>query len=379
MKNLKQNQYPIEIENDSKTIKDIKLIIAKTYGFDSDTLKLLFNGAVLNDSKLISEYHIQEGNVLIMMMTKIKPVNQPPQQTQPQTDPQSNKDNTKKEPEQKKTKTEKKPKIEKKKEPEKDYSNSSELKSLMEMGFEKEQSILALKAAEGSVQIAIEYLYNGIPERFLNIEPELEQPEEIEEDQEEPDDKQELRAAASVVKILYSQDPSSLEDLLRNIQQYDPRIMELITQNEEEFQNLLKEPVNEEDLQNFEDFQRQLGISSQQGSPSYGDEYSTIQLTPEEAEAIQRLKSLCGLSDAEVTQAYLACDKNEELTANFLLESLYGNLHNLSSNNGNNNNNNNTTSNNNNTSNNNTNNNNTSNNNNTNNNSNNNNNSQGNN
>ena len=123
--------------------------------------------------------------------------------------------------------------------------------------------------------------------------------------------------------------------------------MELITQNEEEFKNLLKEPVNEEDLQNFEEFQRQLGISSQQGSPSYGgDEYSTIQLTTEEAEAIQRLKNLCGLSDAEVTQAYLACDKNEELTANLLLESLYGNQQNSNSNNGTNNNNNNHTNNN---------------------------------
>lgn len=347
VKNLKQSQYPIEIENDSKTIKEIKQIIAKTYGFDSDTLKLLFNGAVLDDSKVISDYHVQEGNVLIMMMTKIKPVNQPPQQTQPQAEPQPNKDNTRKEPEQKKTKTEKKPKVEKKKEPEKDYSNSSELQCLIEMGFEKEQSLLALKAAEGSVQIAIEYLYNGIPERFLHPEQELEQPEEDEEEQEEPDDKHELRAAASVVKILYSQDPSSLEDLLRNIQQSDPRIMELITQNEEEFKNLLKEPVNEEDLQNFEEFQRQLGISSQQGSPSYGgDEYSTIQLTTEEAEAIQRLKNLCGLSDAEVTQAYLACDKNEELTANFLLESLYGNQQNSNSNNGTNNNNNNHTNNN---------------------------------
>ena len=197
------------------------------------------------------------------------------------------------------------------------------------MGFEKEQALLALKAAKGNIQLAVEYLYNGLPIEATQEE------EEMEEEEEEPQitEKDELKAAASVVKILYAQDPTSLEDLIMNLEESDPSLMKLIKDHEEEFQNLINEPINDEDLRNFDEFQKQLGGESQMGTPSHSEEYSTIQITPEEAAAIQRLINLCGLSEAEVTQAYFACDKNEELAANFLLESKFNNQNNNGNNN----------------------------------------------
>lgn len=46
----------------------------------------------------------------------------------------------------------------------------------------------------------------------------------------------------------------------------------------------------------------------------------SIQVKPEEMEAIDRLASL-GFAKARAAEAYFACDKNEEMAANFLFES----------------------------------------------------------
>ena len=52
----------------------------------------------------------------------------------------------------------------------------------------------------------------------------------------------------------------------------------------------------------------------------HGQGQINLNLTPEDQEAIKRLKDLGNFSDADVVQAYIACEKNEELTANYLFE-----------------------------------------------------------
>jgi len=47
-----------------------------------------------------------------------------------------------------------------------------------------------------------------------------------------------------------------------------------------------------------------------------------VHLTEEEAAAVQRLQDMLGVSRQQAAEAYLACDKNEQLAANFLLNSM---------------------------------------------------------
>lgn len=67
------------------------------------------------------------------------------------------------------------------------------------------------------------------------------------------------------------------------------------------------------------------GVAAPQGGQPHGhggqrQQPGGIQVTQEEMDAINRLVSF-GFSKHKAAEAYFACDKNEELAANFLLES----------------------------------------------------------
>ena len=323
IKTLKQVTYNVEISSEKSTILDLKKEIEKFHGFDSSTLKLLFNGVVLDDSKTLEDYKIQEESTVIMMNSKIKPKNM---------NQSSNTTSSQLKTEEKKEKKKEEKKEENKKQTEKIMQKSNEekytqqLNSLVDMGFEKSQAEAAIKAARGQIDLAIEYLYNGIPEKinnnFQQMQEQGQQEGEVGEENNEDDP---LKNVASIAKIIGQRNPSALTQLLQSIQQNDPDLMNLIKEREEEFKTLLEQPITDQDYRAIQRFQQEMGLAGigvrlpGQGSMS-GQRQIRLDLTPQDREAINRLKDLGNFSETEVIQAYIACEKNEELTANYLFE-----------------------------------------------------------
>ena len=177
---------------------------------------------------------------------------------------------------------------ENKPQPEPQYTE--QINSLVDMGYEKEKVEKAIKAANGSIDLAIEYL-NGdeIPNPSQN------QTGSNQGNNNNSNLPEELKKNASIIKCLCANEPEKLPSILNNLKEHSPQLFQLIKQNEEAFKNLLVSPLSEEDIRNYQAIQQELRRPPGQ----------TIRLTKEESDAVQ---------------AYFACDKNEEMAANFLFE-----------------------------------------------------------
>ena len=238
LKNLKQVEYEIQIESNSITVKDLKLEIEKLYSYDSAQIKLLFQGTLLDNSKVLSSYNIKENSVIIMMNTKSKQFENQSQNTNNYLNTNNSNQN--------------KPQINK------EVSNQDitdilkdnlkiQVDSLVDMGFERSQVEIAVKAANGRIDLAIEYLNNGIPDnvnnnrrnnnaRNNNIRNEI---------------MNELKKQASIIKVLCKDDKYMIFSILDNIKRNDPGLLRLITDYRNEFEKLLDTPITEEDENNY--------------------------------------------------------------------------------------------------------------------------------
>lgn len=322
LKSLKQVPYEITLQTGEETVAELKKQAENLHGFDSNTLKLVFNGMVLKDEEKISTYKIVEGCVIIMMSAKAKPVNAQPNQPKEESksqdtvnqqppvnlsQPVPNLQNTQ-------NQAQNQPVQQNKPKQNKDYS--AELKTLEEMGFPKTESEAAIKAARGNVSIAIEFLYNGIPD---NLPPEEEVVEGGSSEQGGTSPSQLVRRIASIIKVMCANDPSQLQNIIMNIQQSQPELIEMIKQHEDEFKAVISQPVSQDDLQAFQQYRSQMNLG-QEGVGGGGQEQrNVIKLSQTEYESIQRLKEF-GFSEMEAAQAFFACDKNEEYALNFLFE-----------------------------------------------------------
>jgi len=100
--------------------------------------------------------------------------------------------------------------------------------------------------------------------------------------------------------------------MLQQIGQSNPQLLQIISQNQEAFIRMINEGEAGEEGEGG------IPVLPGEGTGDVLDQPGVIQVSPQDKEAIERLKAL-GFPEHLVVQAYFACEKNENLAANFLL------------------------------------------------------------
>ncbi|XP_078444844.1 rad23 UV excision repair protein family [Wolffia australiana] len=105
-------------------------------------------------------------------------------------------------------------------------------------------------------------------------------------------------------RAMVQANPQILQPLLQELGRQNPQLVRMIQEHQADFLRLINEPVEGEG-----NVLGQLAAAAQQA----------VSVTPEEREAIERLEAM-GFDRALVLEVFFACNKNEELAANYLLD-----------------------------------------------------------
>ncbi|RYF22678.1 MAG: UV excision repair protein Rad23 [Oxalobacteraceae bacterium] len=373
----KKETFALEDVDPSKTVLEVKDLIKESQGFESSLQKLIYSGKILADDRTIESYAIKEKDFIVCMVSKPKggsksaaaapvpaaeaaPVEAPstpaPAAQIPVT-PAPVPIATPQAPTQQPaaasaatTATE-----ETRSGAFNDAnafaagdSRTSAVNMLMEMGYDRPEVEKAMRAAFNNPDRAVEYLLSGIPEHILREQAQSQQqsqqqqapgtpspaPSQQSQTQTsapptrsgnlfeaaaqqsqggaEPSPGSTATSGAGVtqsldflrndpqfnqLRQLVQTNPQMLEPILQQLAASNPQLATLITSNPEQFLELL--------------------AGGPDGALPPGAQQ--IQVTPEENAAIERLQAL-GFSQEMVVEAYFACDKNEEMAANYLFE-----------------------------------------------------------
>ncbi|CAI8605123.1 unnamed protein product [Vicia faba] len=110
------------------------------------------------------------------------------------------------------------------------------------------------------------------------------------------------------LRAMVQANPQILQPMLQELGKQNPHLMRLIRDHQADFLRLINEPM--------EGGEGNLLGQMAGGMPQ------AVTVTPEERQAIERLEAM-GFDRAIVLEVYFACNKNEELAANYLLDHMH--------------------------------------------------------
>lgn len=345
VKPLKGDTFEVEAEAEA-TIEALKKIIAeKRPEFPPDLQKLIHSGRILKDDGTVGEIGIKEGEFIVVMVAKAKAPAAPaaaapaaPAAATPAAAPA----------------------------PEGGDASAAANASLVtgsgmeatitqlcDMGFDRPQVEKCLAAAFNNPDRAVEYLMSGIPEG-IQQEQSAPAPGAVGADGAAaapaggggaspfpsmmgaggggggggggvaiPPELQELRNNPQFAQLagMIAQNPQMMAQMLPALAQSNPQLVQVIQQNPEAFMQLLQEAAGGGG--GNDPVAAMMAAAGQAGGGGGGEggggQGTVVHLTEDEQAAVERLTAL-GFDRNMAAQAYFACDKNEELAANFLFD-----------------------------------------------------------
>ncbi|KAG5747352.1 hypothetical protein H9Q70_009966 [Fusarium xylarioides] len=372
-KDLKQQKFTLDVEP-SELISAVKEKISAEKGWEPKLQKLIYSGKILKDEETVGSYNIEEKGFVVCMVNKPKPKPEPKaaESSAPPATPAQAVANTPAAPAAPAQSSSHQAAVPATPTPQRSMdagtgaqaeepsglamgSQRTEAIANMEaMGFERSQIEAAMRAAFNNPDRAVEYLLNGIPDNIRQEQQQREaapaapasQPAQPAASAQGASDEggvnlfdlaaqrggsggrggnggnQAAAAAAAAaaagqggdlgnldflrhnaqfqqLRQVVQQQPQMLEPILQQLGAGNPQLAELIATNPDQFLQLLGE---------YADDDTPLPPGAQ-----------AISVTEEERDAIERLCRL-GFDRDQAIQAYFACDKNEELAANFLFD-----------------------------------------------------------
>ncbi|KAK7207495.1 hypothetical protein BZA70DRAFT_271463 [Myxozyma melibiosi] len=366
LRDIKRQKWTVDVEP-TDTIASVKKTIQEQKGWDADLQMLIYSGKTLVDDRTVESYNVKETDFIVCMVSKRKPAPAaaaaststpapatpgPAPVSTPAAPAPAQAPSTPAAPAAAAPAAAPAATPADAATPSPAFNDPSAFSignareaaigNMMEMGYEREAIERAMRAAFNNPDRAVDYLLNGIPEHLIRDAPQpgaagaaatesagaaeptsptpasaTSQPstglnlfEAAAQASQQRANPEPASAGASSLDFLRNssqfqqlrdlirQQPQLLDPILHQVAQSNPQLASLIQSNPDGFVRLLTEGADEE------------------GAERSGYQ---IEVTAEESAAIDRLCNL-GFDRQVVIQAYFACDKNEEVAANYLFE-----------------------------------------------------------
>jgi UV excision repair protein RAD23 len=348
-------KYDIILEEDSK-VSELKQKVQSLTGDDPSTQTLIFSGKFMEDDKNVAEYNIKEKDFIVLTA---KPVARPKTTTPTTTNTPTNTSttnttNTSTPTQQPRTQPTQQPTQQPGEEMATGESLEDAVKDLVEMGFDAGQALQALKMAMGNRMRAVDILTSGALDNYTpssNPTPTPSTPPQggstdptgspggtgaqgidnpmlqqmfnqyMNQGQQQQNIFAPLRNNPffSQIRAMVQIEPGLLEPILQRIEQTQPDLIQVITQNQQQFLDFLNEPVSPEIMAQTQQALGQMmnGLGGMGGA--MGGQQQRFQITEEENQVINNLVEMGGFDRNKVIEAYFLFDKDETMTAEYLL------------------------------------------------------------